>query len=84
MTFFNRCSDTYGIGFYRRAYFRCESGTIFSDELDQCVFHNGHHTCDYDSTQPGPPTPPAGACTERLQDCRLVDICPHVQFGKYL
>lgn len=34
--FFNRCYSFYP-GFYRRAYFVCEPGTVFNDILDQCV-----------------------------------------------
>ncbi|RXG67838.1 hypothetical protein Avbf_08265 [Armadillidium vulgare] len=31
------CHDVYGIGYYRQHYFECEPGTVFSDELDQCI-----------------------------------------------
>ena len=44
-----------GLGFFWRSYYECEPGTVFSDELDQCIF-------PYDVANPcrpyTPPLPP--------------------------
>ncbi|XP_037776752.1 extensin-like [Penaeus monodon] len=37
-SWYYRCVDRFGIGFYWTSHFECEPGTVFSDDLDQCVF----------------------------------------------
>nr|XP_053656135.1 integumentary mucin C.1-like [Cherax quadricarinatus] len=34
----DRCVDRMKTGFFWTSYFECEPGTVFSDDLDQCVF----------------------------------------------
>ncbi|XP_018018192.1 uncharacterized protein LOC108674737 [Hyalella azteca] len=64
-TWYYRCYDRHGLGFFNRAYFECEAGTVFSDALDQCVHGNPLHTCTPQPINPSvppypstPPTPP--------------------------
>ena len=69
-----RCYDRYGLGQYWRAYFHCEEGTQFSDELDQCIFP---------SQDPiGCATFPPEPCKVSLLNCRQENICPISQLGK--
>nr|XP_027234610.1 uncharacterized protein LOC113825918 [Penaeus vannamei] len=37
-SWYYRCVDRFGIGYYWTSHFECEPGTVFSDDLDQCVF----------------------------------------------
>ncbi|XP_068209488.1 uncharacterized protein [Palaemon carinicauda] len=37
-SWYYRCVDRMNVGFYWTYHFECEPGTVFSDELDQCVF----------------------------------------------
>ncbi|XP_066972536.1 uncharacterized protein [Macrobrachium rosenbergii] len=37
-SWFYRCVDRMKVGYYHIYYFECEPGTVFADELDQCVF----------------------------------------------
>lgn len=79
-----RCVDRMNIGYFWTYYFECEPGTVFSDELDQCVhpFLAGPPCGDEPTTAapttipPSPPTPaPVIPCTGVEGTCRTYDIC---------
>ena len=74
LSLFNcRCYDRYGYGIFWRAYFQCEPGTHFSDQLDQCVFQGDNRGCAvYPST----------VCQESYQQCAMTNICPATDSGK--
>ncbi|KAF2366379.1 Chitin binding domain [Trinorchestia longiramus] len=71
---FYRCYDTFGFGFYWRAYFECEPGTAFSDGLDQCVFQGDGNTCVVEEAS-------STSCREQLWGCREADICSPSSIG---
>ena len=86
--FIFRCYDRYGLGFFWTAYFECEPGTVFSDELDQCVFGSVNDNCK--PSVPGPlrpvtyppvvtpsyTRPPAPVCQEVIAQCVNKPVCP--------
>ncbi|KAF2361312.1 Chitin binding domain [Trinorchestia longiramus] len=79
-----RCHDRYSLGFYIRAYFECETGTVFSDALDQCVFGYVNDDCSpitLSTPQPvvtiqPPIAAPPVACYEAVDRCSSKFICP--------
>ncbi|XP_063585480.1 uncharacterized protein LOC134762924 [Penaeus indicus] len=77
-SWYYRCVDRMKIGYFHTFHFECEPGTVFSDELDQCVFpHLVGPPCGTAGQGPvtpatPPPTPP---CIFYDQDCRTEKLC---------
>lgn len=63
------------IGYFHTFHFECEPGTVFSDDLDQCVFpHLIGPPCGTAGEGPVTPTPPA-TCVFEDQDCYTQQLC---------
>ncbi|XP_071518397.1 uncharacterized protein [Panulirus ornatus] len=70
-SWYYRCEDIIRTGFFRRYYFECEPGTVFSDEMDQCLYPTqvrppcGTNPEPGLTLQPGGSTPqPVGSTTQ--------------------
>ncbi|CAL4061496.1 unnamed protein product, partial [Meganyctiphanes norvegica] len=79
-SWYYRCNDRLGTGFFWTTYYECEPGTVFSDELDQCVFpHNPKYTCKTNGSMPESPKPicrrPGNVCDTIQSSCQNYDTC---------
>ncbi|XP_042883446.1 uncharacterized protein LOC122260302 [Penaeus japonicus] len=83
-SWYYRCVDRMKIGYFHTFYFECEPGTVFSDDLDQCVFPHligpPCGTAGDGSGKPTPVPPPVPPpvpqpCIFRDQDCEVQKLC---------
>ncbi|KAK3852235.1 hypothetical protein Pcinc_041165, partial [Petrolisthes cinctipes] len=74
-SWYYRCVDRMNIGYFWTYYFECEPGTVFSDELDQCVHPHlaGPPCSDVPVTEP--PKPDPIPCTGVEGTCKSYDVC---------
>lgn len=76
-----RCVDRMEIGYFWTYFFECEPGTVFADELDQCVHpYLAAPPCGSPPKTPKPtPTPTTTLtpvlCTGVDGTCKQYDIC---------
>ncbi|XP_066986002.1 uncharacterized protein [Macrobrachium rosenbergii] len=71
-SWYYRCVDRMSVGYLWTYHFECEPGTVFSDELDQCV-----HPFDAPYSCRPTPTTTEGPlkCTGVPGTCKTYDIC---------
>ncbi|XP_045618154.1 uncharacterized protein [Procambarus clarkii] len=71
-SWYYRCVDRMNVGIFWTYYFECEPGTVFSDDLDQCVHsHLVSAPCGTPPTTPRPIIP----CTGVEGTCKNYEIC---------
>ncbi|XP_047468875.1 uncharacterized protein LOC125025047 [Penaeus chinensis] len=77
-SWYYRCVDRMKIGYFHVFHFECEPGTVFSDDLDQCVFpHLVEPPCGSAGQGPVTPTTPPKPepCIFYDQDCKTEKLC---------
>lgn len=71
-----RCVDRMNIGFFWTYHFECEPGTVFSDELDQCIHpYNAKPPCGFVPETTTPTEPTTIPCRGVAGTCRTYDVC---------
>lgn len=82
-----RCVDRMSVGYYWTYYFECEPGTVFSDDLDQCIHpFLAKPPCGgkvAPTPTPTPTTPPYIPCRGVEGTCTTYDVCVPVKQTKY-
>lgn len=83
-----RCVDRMNVGFYWTYYFECEPGTVFSDELDQCIHpFLAKAPCGVKPTPPPTPppttTPTVIPCHGVEGTCKTYEVCQPAKKTKY-
>ncbi|XP_050738806.1 uncharacterized protein LOC127009619 [Eriocheir sinensis] len=85
-SWYYRCVDRMNIGYYWTYYFECEPGTVFSDELDQCIHpFLAKAPCGVKptTTPPPPTTPPYLQCHGVEGTCKTYNVCQPVKATRY-
>jgi len=83
-TWYYRCTARVGIPRFATFYFECEPGTMFDDDLDQCVHPHSGSNCQGPVT-PGPTPEPVDVCTTIESSCFNYPSCDSGQRSmKYL